>query len=144
MTNADVHALTGAYALNAIPELERAAFERHLAECDACAQEVAELQATAARLGEAAAEAPPPELKAAVMAGIKNIRQLPPVGGDGAAAPRPRAARGRCASSASPPRSCSRCPSRWASCCTGRRRTCPTPARRRRRCRRSCPPATPR
>lgn len=84
---ADIHALTGAYALNAIPELERAAFERHLAECDACAQEVAELQATAARLGGAVAEAPPPELKAAVMAKIGNIRQLPPIGSDGAAAP---------------------------------------------------------
>jgi anti-sigma-K factor RskA len=77
---ADIHALTGAYALNAIPELERAAFERHLAECGACAQEVAELQATAARLGESVAEAPRPELKAAVMARIGEIRQLPPVG----------------------------------------------------------------
>lgn len=90
MTNADIHALTGAYALNAIPELERAAFERHLAECESCAQEVAELQATAARLGESVAEGPPPELKTAVMARIKDIRQLPPVGGDGAAAPAAR------------------------------------------------------
>lgn len=88
--NADIHALTGAYALNAIPELERAAFERHLSECDACAQEVAELQATAARLGEAVAEAPRPELKAAVMARIGEIRQLPPIGGDGAQAPSAR------------------------------------------------------
>jgi anti-sigma-K factor RskA len=85
--NADIHALTGAYALNAIPELERAAFERHLAECDPCAQEVAELQATAARLGESVAEAPRPELKAAVMARIGETRQLPPLGGDGAQAP---------------------------------------------------------
>ncbi|GGS51960.1 anti-sigma factor [Actinokineospora fastidiosa] len=87
MTSADIHALTGAYALNAIPEPERAAFERHLAECGACAQEVAELQATAARLGEAVAESPPPAMKAAVMARIRDIRQLPPVGSDGAAAP---------------------------------------------------------
>ncbi|OLR91589.1 anti-sigma factor [Actinokineospora bangkokensis] len=76
---ADIHALTGAYALNAIPEAERAEFERHLADCEACAQEVRELQATATRLGEAAHEPPPPELKAAVLARIAEVRQLPPL-----------------------------------------------------------------
>ncbi|WP_035306334.1 anti-sigma factor [Actinokineospora inagensis] len=75
---ADIHALTGAYALDAIPEFERAAFERHLHECDACAQEVRELQATAARLGDAVAESPPPELKARVLARVAEVRQLPP------------------------------------------------------------------
>ncbi|PPK64333.1 anti-sigma factor [Actinokineospora auranticolor] len=80
MTTADIHALTGAYALDAIEEFERAAFERHLAECDSCAQEVSELRATAARLGAAVAEQPPPRLKARVMAGIAEVRQLPPVG----------------------------------------------------------------
>lgn len=75
---ADIHVLTGAYALDAIPGPERAAFERHLAECESCAQEVHELLATAARLGGAAEEAPPPELKARVMAGIARTRQLPP------------------------------------------------------------------
>ncbi|MGW5052110.1 anti-sigma factor [Actinokineospora sp. NPDC004072] len=87
MTSADIHALTGAYALNAITGPERAAFERHLAECGACAQEVAELQATAARLGDAVAAAPPPAMKAAVLARIRTTRQLPPIGSDGAAAP---------------------------------------------------------
>ncbi|WP_018682102.1 anti-sigma factor [Actinokineospora enzanensis] len=76
---ADIHALTGAYALDAIPDVERAAFERHLAECDSCAQEVRELQATAARLGSAAAVPPPPELKARVLARVSQVRQLPPV-----------------------------------------------------------------
>ncbi|GLZ41710.1 anti-sigma factor [Actinokineospora sp. NBRC 105648] len=77
---ADIHALTGAYALNAIPEFERAAFERHLVDCESCAQEVAELRATATRLGEAASEQPPAELKARVLARIAEVRQLPPVG----------------------------------------------------------------
>ncbi|MGX7824855.1 anti-sigma factor [Actinokineospora sp. 24-640] len=86
MTNADIHVLTGAYALNAISETERAAFENHLTECGSCVEEVAELRATAARLGEAAAESPPPALKAAVMSRIGQIRQLPPIGGDGARA----------------------------------------------------------
>ncbi len=77
---ADIHALTGAYAIDAIPEFERAAFERHLSECESCAQEVRELQATATRLGEAASDAPPPELKAQVLARIAEVRQLPPLG----------------------------------------------------------------
>jgi anti-sigma-K factor RskA len=82
---ADIHALTGAYVLDAIPEAERAAFERHLAECESCAQEVRELQATATRLGEAAADQPPAALKARVMARIGDVRQLPPLGDDLAA-----------------------------------------------------------
>ncbi|MBM7772775.1 anti-sigma-K factor RskA [Actinokineospora baliensis] len=76
---ADIHALTGAYALDAIPEIERAAFERHLAVCEACAQEVRELQATAARVGDAVSEVPPPELKARVLARVAQVRQLPPL-----------------------------------------------------------------
>ncbi|MBC6448830.1 anti-sigma factor [Actinokineospora xionganensis] len=75
----DIHALTGAYVLNAVTETERADFERHLAECGACAEEVRELEATATRLGEAAAAGPPAALKAAVMARIGEVRQLPPV-----------------------------------------------------------------
>ncbi|WP_436501536.1 anti-sigma factor [Actinokineospora sp. HUAS TT18] len=76
---ADIHALTGAYALNAIPEAERAQFERHLAECESCRQEVQELRATATRLGEAAEEQPPPALKAAVLARIAEVRQQSPL-----------------------------------------------------------------
>ncbi|WP_047470085.1 RskA family anti-sigma factor, partial [Streptomyces sp. M10] len=33
MTTAELHTLTGAYALHALPEEERAAFDRHLADC---------------------------------------------------------------------------------------------------------------
>jgi anti-sigma-K factor RskA len=73
----DVHALTGAYVLDAVNDLERAEFERHLAECAACAQEVRELRETAARLGHAAAAAPPPWLKSRVLANISEARQLP-------------------------------------------------------------------
>ncbi|MGW4275741.1 RskA family anti-sigma factor, partial [Streptomyces seoulensis] len=50
MTTMDLHSMTGAYALHALPDDERAAFERHLAGCASCAQEVAEFAATAARL----------------------------------------------------------------------------------------------
>jgi anti-sigma-K factor RskA len=73
----DVHALTGAYVLDAVSEFERSAFERHIAECDACAQEVRELRGTAARLGQAAAAEPPAWLKSQVFAKISEVRQAP-------------------------------------------------------------------
>ena len=75
---ADVHALAGAYALDALPSDERAFFERHLAACDACRAEVAELTETAARLGSAAAQTPPPGLRERVLAAADVTRQLPP------------------------------------------------------------------
>ncbi len=76
----DIHTLTGAYAVDALPDDERDVFEHHLMVCDACAQEVAELQATAALLGAASYEAPPPGLRDRVMAEIDGIRQERPVG----------------------------------------------------------------
>jgi anti-sigma-K factor RskA len=76
--NADVHALTGAYVLDAVSEHERADFERHLAVCEACAQEVRELRDTATRLGWAAAADPPAGLKGTVLARVASERQLPP------------------------------------------------------------------
>lgn len=75
---ADVHALAGAYALDALPSDERAFFERHLQACDACRAEVAELTETAARLGGATAQAPPPGLRERVLAAADVTRQLPP------------------------------------------------------------------
>jgi len=76
--NADVHALTGAYVLDAVSDDERQVFERHLTDCDACRQEVSELRETATRLGAAVATPPPPRLKASVLAQVRNTRQLPP------------------------------------------------------------------
>jgi anti-sigma factor RsiW len=78
VTDADLHTLTGAYALNALDEREAEDFGRHLADCEACTREVRELQATAARLARAVAEVPPPELHQRVMAAIGEVRQLPP------------------------------------------------------------------
>ncbi len=75
---AELHTLTGPYALDAVSDVDRAEFERHLGECDACRQEVAELRATGARLAVAVAVDPPPELKPAVLAAVARTRQLPP------------------------------------------------------------------
>ncbi|GGO79858.1 anti-sigma factor [Wenjunlia tyrosinilytica] len=78
MTGAELHTLTGAYAVHALFGREREAFLRHLVVCEACAQEVRELEATAARLGSAAAVTPPPRMKEQVLARIADVRQLPP------------------------------------------------------------------
>jgi anti-sigma factor RsiW len=59
----DPHAPAGAYALDALPGAERARFERHLASCPTCPDEVRGLTAAAAELGLAAAQTPPPALK---------------------------------------------------------------------------------
>jgi anti-sigma-K factor RskA len=83
----DVHALAGAYALDALTEFERAAFARHVAGCEACALEVAELAATAARLADLTEERPPPGLKASVLAQIAQTRQSRGSGRGGHAAP---------------------------------------------------------
>jgi anti-sigma-K factor RskA len=79
--SADLHTLTGAYAADALSGTERLAFERHLDDCPACAQEVRELEATAARLGAAVAAPPPPELWDRIRAEALVTRQLPPVVG---------------------------------------------------------------
>ncbi|WP_033324785.1 anti-sigma factor [Actinomadura atramentaria] len=77
MTDA-VHGLAGPYVLDALGPAERRDFERHLAGCAVCSGEVAELRATAARLGAAAARPAPPGLRARVLAEAARTRQLPP------------------------------------------------------------------
>ncbi|NUP49658.1 MAG: anti-sigma factor [Catenulispora sp.] len=89
----EVHSLTGAYVCHALEPAERTAFERHLAQCSACAAEVAELRETAALLASAAAQTPPDRLKAAVDARIAVTRQIPPISATAPA--RPPAARPR-------------------------------------------------
>lgn len=73
----DIHTLAGAYVLNAIDDLDRARFDRHLAECPACAAEVAGLTDTLAVLTEASAEAPPAQLRDAVLSRAAATPQLP-------------------------------------------------------------------
>ena len=75
----DIHKLTGAYALDAVDDIERAAFERHLVECDDCRSEVASLRETTAMLAESAIVLPPPSLRDSVLSGISQVRPLPPI-----------------------------------------------------------------
>jgi anti-sigma-K factor RskA len=75
----DIHALSGAYAVDAVDDLERASFERHLATCPDCQAEVASVREATAALADDVQTAPPPELRAQVLAGISRVRPLPPV-----------------------------------------------------------------
>ena len=74
----EIHALSGAYAVDALDDLERAAFERHLAGCAECRAEVDSLREAAAMIAETTPVAPPTELRGRVLAGITTVRPLPP------------------------------------------------------------------
>ncbi|MDP2774385.1 MAG: anti-sigma factor [Nocardioides sp.] len=77
--SSDIHALSGAYAVDALDDIERAQFERHLAACDACRSEIESLREASAMLAETAAAGPPAALRDRVLAGIETVRPLPPV-----------------------------------------------------------------
>jgi anti-sigma-K factor RskA len=63
-----LHELTAAYALDALDPAERAEYEVHLATCEACREELAQLSVVAASLAFAAEPvAPPPALRARIL-----------------------------------------------------------------------------
>ena len=74
----DIHALSGAYAIDALDDLERARFEQHLAACTECRAEVSSFRATTALLAWTEAESPPASLRSSVLTGIRQVRPLPP------------------------------------------------------------------
>ncbi|HUQ82780.1 MAG TPA: anti-sigma factor [Gemmatimonadaceae bacterium] len=68
---------TAPYALGALDERDRVAFETHLATCDICAAEVRELSEVASLLATAAAHvAPPPALRDRIMSDARNVRPI--------------------------------------------------------------------
>ncbi|MFD5873499.1 anti-sigma factor domain-containing protein [Streptomyces sp. NPDC060322] len=77
MSAADPHESSGAYVLHALPDGERRAFEAHLAECGQCQEEVAELRATTALLGQLTAEHPPESLRDQVLRKVADTPQEP-------------------------------------------------------------------
>jgi hypothetical protein len=76
---AGLHTLVGAYVMDAVPEAERARFERHLLSCEQCQQDVRGLREAAARLASAAAVPPRPELREQTMQAAARMRQQPPL-----------------------------------------------------------------
>jgi hypothetical protein len=75
----DVHALSGAYAVDALDDIERAQFARHLEQCTECQAEVAGLREAAAMLSETTAVEPPAGMRDRVLADIRSVRPLPPL-----------------------------------------------------------------
>ena len=74
----DPHSLSAAYAVDALDDIERAQFEKHLATCAQCRDEVAGLSEAAAMLSHVTAAPPPPELRGRVLADAARVRPLPP------------------------------------------------------------------
>jgi anti-sigma-K factor RskA len=70
-----LHDLTAAYALDALEPAEREAYEEHLAGCERCRAEVAELSFAAASLAYAAEPvAPPPLLRSRILEAARSER----------------------------------------------------------------------
>jgi hypothetical protein len=76
----ELHLMTGSHALDALSGAELADFEKHLAHCEPCADEVRGLREAAARLAVATAIEPPREMRARVLGMAPLTRQLPPSG----------------------------------------------------------------
>jgi len=72
----DLHHLAAAYALDALEPDERADFEAHFRECDACIAEAASFQDVAAELGRTAETPPPAHLFASIMDEVEGTPQL--------------------------------------------------------------------
>jgi anti-sigma-K factor RskA len=81
----DIHALSGAYAVDALDEAERTQFERHLETCPECRAEVRSFCETAAMISHSSTETPPASLRASLLAAIGTVRPLPPEASDGPA-----------------------------------------------------------
>lgn len=88
----DIHNLSGAYAVDAVDDVERSRFEAHLTGCSECRDEVASLRAAAGQMASLTVTSPPPSLRAAVLREISSVRPLPPrVTPEQAPAPEPAA-----------------------------------------------------
>jgi anti-sigma-K factor RskA len=75
----DIHTLSGAYALGALDADEAAAFEGHLESCAACRDEVRSFTEATSSLADIAAVPAPERLRTSVLAGISEVRPLPPL-----------------------------------------------------------------
>lgn len=67
----------GSYVLRALPDDERERFEAHLATCEACRRDVADLQVAADTLPLAAVQVgPPPELRDRIMSIVRSEAEM--------------------------------------------------------------------
>lgn len=77
--SADLHQFLAPYALDALDADDRSQFEAHLALCEQCRVELVGFLSTTARLGEAEATTPPPELRERLLTAISSTPQERPV-----------------------------------------------------------------
>lgn len=75
----DIHALSGAYAVDALDDDEKVLFEAHLADCADCRAEVASLREASHLLASTTEVAPPPALRERLFDDIATVRPVPPV-----------------------------------------------------------------
>ncbi|MFD4669644.1 anti-sigma factor domain-containing protein [Lentzea sp. NPDC058450] len=75
------HLQTGAHALGALPEAERAEFQQHLTRCQSCVDELAGFTRTAALLGAAVDRIYPMALRPVVLDAVQLVHQVPPGAG---------------------------------------------------------------
>lgn len=75
----DIHHLGAAYALDALDERERMAFEAHYPSCEVCRADVVAFRATLTQVAAAQSTVPPASMKARVMAEVAQTRQLSPL-----------------------------------------------------------------
>lgn len=73
----DMHDLTALYVVDALAPDEIQEFETHLAACDACEKEVADMRDVTAHLARSVEAEPPASLRTSVLAGIAETVQEP-------------------------------------------------------------------
>jgi anti-sigma-K factor RskA len=76
----DIHSLAGEYAVGSLTEEETQEFEAHLATCQDCRKEVADMRDIAVQLSEAVATEPPSSLREFVLERISHTAQQDPPG----------------------------------------------------------------
>jgi len=78
-TNLDIHHLAAAYALDALDDRERRAFEAHYPACEICAPDVHGFRSTLTAIGDLSIAPPSAHVKDAVVGQIATTRQLSPL-----------------------------------------------------------------
>jgi hypothetical protein len=72
------HDDAGAYVLDAMDPRDREAFALHLRECLDCRRNVRDFRDTLSGMKELVGQPPPPDLRASLLAAIRDVPQLPP------------------------------------------------------------------
>lgn len=75
----EIHALSGAFAVDALDGAERLAFETHMEGCETCRDEVESLREAASTLSALSVLAPSERMRSSILGSISEVRPLPPI-----------------------------------------------------------------